>query len=294
MILKEILSLTETKKLFIENFVQELSEIENIQAIVLGGSNATGRANENSDIDLGLYYYETAPFSIEDISRIVTKYSKNNDSVVVGFYEWGPWVNGGAWIHTEVGKVDILYRNIDQVENIINEAQIGQWENHYEQQPPYGFTSMIYLAECLVCLPLFDPQNIFPRIKTLVASYPQALKKSVINTALWSAEFTLAHVDGFASQKDMYNLLGCFTRSLKSMMEALFALNEMYPISDKYAVQLLSKAEIVPRELEEKVNTILKVEAATLDVNVKTINDLFAEIVALSNHLYQPKFKFRK
>jgi len=47
--------------------------------------------------------------------------------VVVGFYEWGPWVNGGAWMHTEVGKVDILYRDINQIENTIDEAQLGKY-----------------------------------------------------------------------------------------------------------------------------------------------------------------------
>jgi hypothetical protein len=35
--------------------------------------------------------------------------------VVTGTYEWGPWVNGGAWIQTSAGKVDFLYKNLDQV-----------------------------------------------------------------------------------------------------------------------------------------------------------------------------------
>jgi hypothetical protein len=29
--------------------------------------------------------------------------------IVTNFYEWGPWVNGGAWIHSSVGKVNFLY-----------------------------------------------------------------------------------------------------------------------------------------------------------------------------------------
>jgi predicted nucleotidyltransferase len=124
MILKDLVTLTGAKKRFITNFVNDLSTIQNIQAIVLGGSHATGRAHENSDIDLGIYYQNDIAFSIEDIRKIAIKYAKNNTPVVVDFYEWGPWVNGGAWIETEVGKIDILYRNIDQVENVINEAKM--------------------------------------------------------------------------------------------------------------------------------------------------------------------------
>ncbi|MGE8380810.1 MAG: nucleotidyltransferase domain-containing protein, partial [Sphingobacterium sp.] len=137
MILKDISSLTDAKKQFIIRLTEDLNKIENVQAIALGGSHATGRANTSSDIDIGVYYYEKEPFSIEMIKEIARKYAVNDDPVVVGFYEWGPWVNGGAWIHTEIGKVDILYRNINQIENTVADAQLGKWENHYEQQPPY-------------------------------------------------------------------------------------------------------------------------------------------------------------
>jgi len=293
-IVKDIISLTDRKRHFIERFVEDLSTIKHIEAIALGGSHATGRANENSDIDIAIYYNEKQPFSIQDIREFVKKYTMDDTPVVVGFYEWGPWVNGGAWMHTEVGKVDILYRNINQIENTIDEAQVGKWENHYEQQPPYGFTSMIYLAECIACVPLYDAKGIINRLKRLSTKYPQALKESVINTALWSAEFTLAHLDGFASSKDIYNLSGSFARILKSLVETLFALNEIYPISDKYAIQLLSKAKITPQNLENKVNVILTLDIKSLEKNTAELKNLFNEVVLFTKGLYHPKFDFKK
>ncbi|MGE8380950.1 MAG: nucleotidyltransferase domain-containing protein, partial [Sphingobacterium sp.] len=289
-IVKDIISLTDRKRHFIERLVADLRTIEHIEAIALGGSHATGRANENSDIDIAIYYNEKQPFSIQDIREFVKKYTMDDTPVVVGFYEWGPWVNGGAWMHTEVGKVDILYRNINQIENTIDEAQVGKWENHYEQQPPYGFTSMIYLAECIACVPLYDAKGIINRLKRLSTKYPQALKESVINTALWSAEFTLAHLDGFASSKDIYNLSGSFARILKSLVETLFALNEIYPISDKYAIQLLSKAKITPQNIENKVNVILTLDIKSLEKNTAELKNLFNEVVLLTEGLYHPKF----
>ena len=38
---------------------------------------------------------------------------------LAGYYQWDPWVNGGAWIETPVGKLDVLYWNIEQVRRVI-------------------------------------------------------------------------------------------------------------------------------------------------------------------------------
>ncbi|GAA4318461.1 nucleotidyltransferase domain-containing protein [Compostibacter hankyongensis] len=290
MILNRISSLTENKKQFIFKFTEDLSKIENLKAIALGGSHATGRANKNSDIDLGLYYYGHEPFLIKAIQKIAEKYSTDKKTVVVDFYEWGPWVNGGAWINTEVGKVDLLYRNINQIENTILDAKVGKWQSHYEQQPPFGFTSITYLAESATSVPLFDPNFILRELKELIKPYPKALKQNVINATLWSAEFTLAQVGGFASQKDMYNTLGCFTRCLKNIVDALYAINEIYPIGDKLAVQILSRAENVPDNLDQKINAVLTTDILKLDKNLHLLKELFKEVVELTDGLYRPKF----
>lgn len=290
MILNKISSLTGAQKEFIVKFTEDLSRIENLKSIALGGSHATGRANTNSDIDLGLYYYENEPFSIKAIKEIAEQHSKDQSPVVVGFYEWGPWVNGGAWINTEAGKVDLLYRNINQIENTIADAKTGKWENHYEQQPPFGFTSITYLAECATAVPLFDPGDLLGNLKESTRYYPKSLKENIVNATLWSAEFTLVQADGFVSPKDMYNTLGCFTRSLKNITEALFAINEMYPIGDKLAVKLLSQSRIVPDNLEEKVNAVLTTDVSALDMNLKLLKALFLEVTELTNGLYHPKF----
>ena len=141
-----------------------------VAAIVLGGSYARGTHHANSDLDLGIYYSEAAPFAIEEIRQVATQFSAGTPPVVTDFYEWGPWVNGGAWIHTTVGKVDFLYRNLEQVERTIQDAWQGVYQHHYDQQPTFGFYSVIYLAETHVCVPLFDPQAALPPLKQRVSS----------------------------------------------------------------------------------------------------------------------------
>jgi hypothetical protein len=113
---------------------RSIEGVAGIEAIVLGGSYASGTHHETSDLDVGLYYFEAKPFSIAAIWQIADNISVRGPATVTDFYEWGAWVNGGAWIHTQQGKVDFLYRNLDQVQQTIAEAQQGISRHDYNQQ----------------------------------------------------------------------------------------------------------------------------------------------------------------
>src|SRR5262249_56946090 len=80
------------------SLARRLGAIRGIRAVVLGGSHARGRAQPESDIDLGLFYSESAPFSIQSIRELAEDVNDTAWPVVTDFYQWGPWVNGGAWL----------------------------------------------------------------------------------------------------------------------------------------------------------------------------------------------------
>ena len=98
----------EQKQALLDKVVGRLSDITGMAAIVLGGSYASGDQQETSDLDLGLYYFEGKPFSVEDVRHLAEEISADGNPTVTEFYEWGAWVNGGAWIQTEEGKIDFL------------------------------------------------------------------------------------------------------------------------------------------------------------------------------------------
>lgn len=282
--------LSPEKQKLLKDICSDLQKIDNISAIVLGGSYATGRANYKSDLDIGIYYHENHPFSIDEIKLVAKKYAVEKTPVITDFYEWGPWVNGGAWIETSAGKVDFLYRNINQVRRTIQNAQDGIWENNFDQQPPYGFSSIFYLAEIENCLPQYDPQNILIYLKSLIKTYPEPLKKTIIQDSLWSAEFSIKIASQYANNEDYYNTFGCFSRILKSLVNSLFALNEVYPIGDKNALEILEKLSICPKRLNQKIVNILTPKKS-LKFNLELLHDLFEEVVILSKDMYRPKFK---
>jgi hypothetical protein len=263
---------------------------------VLGGSYARGTHHTNSDLDLGVYYAESTPFSIEGIKRIAAQLSDGTPPVVTDFYEWGPWVNGGAWIQTTAGKVDFLYRNIEQVERTIQAAWQGVSHHHYNQQPTFGFYSIIYLAETHVCVPLFDPQASITQLKRGVSSYPPKLKQAIVADSLWGAEFAFLFAHKFATTSDVYNAVGCLARITAYLTQALYALNDTYFMSDKGALEAISKFALRPLEYTERVTHVLAHPGSTgeqLSEAVSLLEALWQEVISLAGNFYKPKYPLR-
>ena len=244
-------------------------------------------------MDIGLYYIERAPFQIGEIRRIAGRISTHGSPTVTGFYEWGPWVNGGAWILTKAGKVDFLYRNLDQVQRTIEQAQQGIVHHDYDQQPAFGFYSVAYLAETRINIPLFDPKGVITQLKGLVQTYPPRLKDRLVAGSLWSAEFTFLHARGFAKAGDGYNTVGCLARAAAYLTQALFALNERYFLSDKRAMEEMSSFPILPPAYLQRLSEILAcpgADARTLGDSVARLQRLWEELVALAGGTYHPQF----
>lgn len=289
-----IKNVPEQKRLLLQQLVAQLSEIRGIAAIVLGGSYASGTHHVTSDLDIGLYYFEANPFSIAAIQQIADGVSTDAPATVTGFYDWGAWVNGGAWIRTPYGKVDFLYRNLDQVQRTITEAQQGIVHHDYDQQPAYGFYSVIYLAETQICIPLYDPDLLIAKLKRQVATYPAKLKQKVIEDSLWAVEFTLLHARGFAAQGDIYNTVGCLTRAVSNITQVIFALNERYFIRDKQVMDTIAKFSNLPSGYIQQINRILACPGSTVQELTKTVSNLeqvWQSVMLQDGVQYKPKFQ---
>lgn len=282
-----------SKRDLVRQAVAAAAALPGTVAVVLGGSYARGTAHAQSDVDLGLYYSDAAPFSIADVRKVATQLSTGAPPVVTEFYEWGPWVNGGAWMQTAVGKVDFVYRSVEHVERTIRDARQGIHQHHYNQQPTFGFYSVIYLAETQLCVPLFDPQGIIGRLKRDVASYPPKLKRAIVADTLWGAEFTFLFARKFAAAGDVYNTAGCLARIAAYLTQALYALNETYFISDKGVLQAIGGFAVCPPGYAERVSCILAHPGAAIDDltgSVGALHGLWCEVTSLAGPAYIPKY----
>src|SRR5690348_12658349 len=198
---------------FLQRLVDAIIPVDGLQALVLGGSQASGTQRPDSDIDVGLYYSEKAPLDIYHLRKIATDLNDFPDPEVTELGGWGPWVNGGAWLTIKGQRVDFLYRNIDHVSTVIDECNRGEIRYDYLQQPPYGFYSYIYCAETEQSKVLYDPKQAIVRLKTKVARYSAALQNSIINSYLWQAEFSLEVATKAARRGNIFYVAGCLTRT---------------------------------------------------------------------------------
>jgi len=255
-------------------------------------------AQAGSDIDLGILYSEAEPFSIESIREVAEELNDTPTPVVTGLYEWGHWVNGGAWLTIGQQRVDLLYRCLEQVESVISEAEAGRYELDYAQQPPFGFFSGTYLGEVAVCLPVLDPNRCVERLKVRVAKYPEALRRAIVQEQLWSAEFGLeAFARKFAARGDTFGTAACLTRALNQIVLALFALNRKYLVNDKTAFVEISGFERAPQEFGVRVQKTLGGlgdSATSLRAAVESAEELLRETVALAAELYQARYSLPK
>lgn len=291
------LNMTADKLEMLYAIVEALQSVPNVVAVVLGGSYASGFARPSSDIDIGIYYREASPFSMAEMRSVAERFCEvASVPIVTGTYEWGPWVNGGAWIQTSVGKVDFLYRNLNQVQRVVEEGRQGIWLHDYDQQPPYGFRSVVYSGETLICIPLYDPEAEIARLKEFVAQYPRPLKERIVQESLWGAEFSLHFCRTFGDRADVYNTSGCMTRVAQFLVHALFALNEQYFVSDKYAPQLLEQFALRPPDFTHRLARALSNVGSTvaeLRRSRELLRSLWLETVELTSGIYKPRFDLK-
>lgn len=280
------------KQPVISEMIGVLSDVKEITAIALGGSYALGNATKNSDIDLAIYYSEKFPPNIEEIRSIAKQFDSSDPLVITNFYEWGPWVNGGAWLYTKIGEVDWLYRNLDQVNRVIEEAKKGKFAWDYRQQPPYGYFSVMYLADLQSNISLYDPQGILSQLKEETKIYPESLRNAIIQEHLWSIEFSYFNAVKLAERNSIYGTVGCITRIVAELTQVLFGLNRVYFSSEKNALKTIETFSIKPPKYSHRVNAILSRagEGITLIESLKNLKELIQEVIKFSESIYSRKY----
>jgi predicted nucleotidyltransferase len=277
----------------VDELVHALAAIGGVRAVALGGSRARGRARPGSDVDLGVYYSEAAPFDVERVRKVAEERNDSPRPVVTGFQEWGRWVNGGAWLTLRGQRVDLLYRSLEHLERTIAEARAGRYEIDWAQQPPFGFFGPTYLGELAIAVPLHDPERRLAVLKERATPYPEALRRAVVADSLGSVAFGLrAFAPRFAAAGDAYGTVGCLARFAHRLVLALFALNRVHFLNEKTALAEIAGFAAAPPGFARRVQGVLAAAGASpeaLAASVAAMDELFRETVALSGELYSPR-----
>jgi hypothetical protein len=253
--------------------VRALGGVPGVRAIVLGGSRARGEASAQSDYDIGLYYEPDNPIDVGRLAKAAVLLPGAAGSAVTAIGEWGPWINGGAWltIQAEEGqgdaraqRVDLLYRDLAKVRAVIADCCAGKIERVYQPGHPHAFVSAIYMGEVAQCQPLWDPEGVLAPLKRQCEPYPPALGEALIRAFFWEARFALENAAHGRGREDANYLAGCGFRSVACLCQALFAQNRTYLLNEKGAVAGVERLAVKPADFAGRVARALAEGAAGL------------------------------
>lgn len=231
----------------LDRVVEALRFVPGLVALVLGGSRGRGTAGPTSDYDIGLYYEPDAPLDVAALQAAIVPLVDDPSSAVTRIGEWGPWIIGGGWLTIAGAKVDLLYRDLGRVREVIAEARQGRFSMNYQVGHPHGFCSVIWMGEVATCRPLLDPFGRIAELKGETRPFPEPLRDALIARFGWEVGFAIENAELAARRAEQTHVAGCAYRALCCMAQVLFALNGRYLINEKGAV---SEAATYPITLE--------------------------------------------
>ena len=262
----------------LEKIVDLLHGISGLEAIVLGGSQARGSQDRDSDIDIGLYYHqETIDWSqVEKQAQELDQEHRENLLAKPG--EWGEWVNGGCWLMIDNKHVDLILRDIERVKKAIQEGQEGIVTPHYQVGHPHAYLNIMYMGELAVSKLLwYRDENIY-RLKSFAEEYPQKLKEKIISQFFFEAMFSQELAEKNAARDDIYYVVAHLIRSVSALNQVLFALNEQYCINEKKAVKMIDAFNVRPDSYKEKIDNIFYLSGFNLLEACKDLKQLIEEV----------------
>ncbi|MDW8517587.1 nucleotidyltransferase domain-containing protein [Priestia flexa] len=264
-----------------------LKDIPGIVGIVLGGSRARGTNHPTSDIDIGIYYDQSKGFDVEEVSKIATKLDDDHrENSITSLGEWGAWINGGGWLVVQGYHVDLIFRDIKRVSEVIDDCLEGIVSTHYHTGHPHAYLNVMYMGEISICKILFERTKQISDLKAKTSPYPKPLKDAIIGYFMFEASFSLMFAKDNVDKDDVSYVMGHCFRTISCLNQVLFALNEEYCINEKKAVRMIESFSSKPKEYKGRIDKIISLISSNVDntrQGVEVLHNLFSETELLLN-----------
>ncbi|MEQ2468077.1 nucleotidyltransferase domain-containing protein [Niallia sp. Sow4_A1] len=269
-----------TVQRIIDEINKELKDIPGIVGVVLGGSRARGTNHPTSDIDIGIYYDESAGFDVQEVSEIATKLDDDHrENLITSLGEWGAWINGGGWLVVQGYHVDLIFRDVKRVSKVINNCLNGNASAHYHTGHPHAYLNVMYMGEISICKILSEQASRISNLKAKTKPYPQPLKEAIIGYFMFEASFSLMFAKDNVDKDDISYVAGHCFRTISCLNQVLFAINEEYCINEKKAVRMIDGFNRKPNEYKNKIGQIVTLVSTNPDNTRKGIN-MLQELIA--------------
>ncbi|MFK0026363.1 DUF4037 domain-containing protein [Streptomyces sp. NPDC090798] len=251
--------------MFIEDMAKRLAEVPGVVGVMLGGSRARGEHRPESDWDLGVYY--SAGLDLAALRALA-----GPDVEVAGPGSWGPWVNGGAWLHADGVAVDWILRDLDRVEQVWADCREGRYEVGVQAGHPLGFWSPCYAGEVALGQVLADPSGELADLRRRTTNYPEPLRVA-LTAGAWEAEFLVNAAAKGAARADTLYVSLCLSRAVGVLVQALFAEDRRWCLNEKGALAVAETLPGAPTGFGQRVRGLLGAPGETAESLAATVTE---------------------
>jgi hypothetical protein len=244
------------------------SEISTVEAIALGGSQAQGVTDPNSDIDL--YVYTTSMIPLSAREALVRSGRALRADLNLQF-----WDLGDEWFDAETGiEVDVIYWEPAWIEGQLDRL----WRQH---QASLGYSTCFWHT-VRHSRALYDRHGWFQTLQERSQQpYPEALRDAIIAKnypVLRQVIPSYANQITKACQRgDRVSLNHRVAALLASYFDVLFALNRVLHPGEKRLVEwALNHCALLPADMAQQVDAVLHATCSadeTLLIHVNTMLD---------------------
>lgn len=227
----------------VQEIYDKFEELEQVEALALGGSRASGNNDEKSDYDLYVYVTDKIDESVRE--AFLSAYCEEME---IGNHYWECEDNV---ILKDGVAMDIIYRTVDNFDNYLKFViEEGHAMNGYTT----CFWHNIKTSEII-----FDKTGKYTKLKERCAiPYPQELKKNIIEKNMKLLSGVLPSYDKQIKKAfdrhDFVSINHRVTGFLESYFDVIFAVNEMTHPGEKMLVKICrEQCEILPERFEENI-----------------------------------------
>lgn len=256
----------------VEKLFRELSALEQVEAIALGGSRAGDEYDEKSDYDVYLY----CNGSIEESVRyeLLSKYC---DVMEIGNHFWE--YEDNCTLKNGI-DIDILYRNLDDFVNDVASV-VEQCNSHN------GYTTCMW-HNLLTCKIIYDKDGGLATAKERFnVPYPEKLRDNIIDNnmkLLYKAMPAYStQISKAVQRKDIVSINHRTSAFIESYFDVILAVNRLTHPGEKRLIQFCKKCcNILPENFEENISQLF------LDLfhNPDKISDDIAKIIIELEKIY--------
>ena len=215
-----------------------------VEAVVLGGSRATGRAQKDSDYDV--YVYVTGSIDLEIRRKLTTPYCSYME------------LANTYWEEEDDGKlmdgtiIEIIYRHVREFENGL--------KTHLEDHIAYaGYTTCVY-DSLLNGKVLYEKKGWYLGLKNKYGIYPYELARNIITK---NRELLSGRIPSYDKQiikavkrKDYPSVHHRISEFMASYFDIVFALNLMAHPGEKRMMSISTQLDHIPLNMEEQLSEI--------------------------------------